>query len=339
MTEPLNRKVLHRKTKAQRRLFSSLLFWKYVALFVGAIGLALVTDSMINIWFTTREHRADLVRFQKEQATAAAARISQFIREIEAQLGWTTHLSWASPLLEQRELDGLRLMRQVPAITELSLLDDHGREQVRLSRQAMDRRGSNADFSTAESFRVAASGQVYYGPVQFRRETEPYMTLAVAGARRDAGVSIAEVNLKLIWDVVSKIRVGKTGRAYVVDGRGRLIAHPDLSLVLRNTDLSHLAQVRAAWADPPAGALPAVVADMNGQPVLTEFARADPLNWFVFVELPEAEADVPVFAAIRRSLLVLLAGLLLALLAALVQRFHGPTRITRPRRSCRSRYE
>ena len=28
------------------------------------------------------------------------------------------------------------------------------------------------------------------------------MTLAMAGARRDAGVSVAEVNLKFIWDVV-----------------------------------------------------------------------------------------------------------------------------------------
>jgi hypothetical protein len=46
-----------------------------------------------------------------------------------------------------------------------------------------------------------------HGPVYFRRESEPYMTLAIAGTRRDAGVSVAEVNLKLIWDVVSQIKV------------------------------------------------------------------------------------------------------------------------------------
>jgi hypothetical protein len=40
------------------------------------------------------------------------------------------------------------------------------------------------------------------------RVPEPYMTLSIAGARRDAGVSVAEVNLKLIWDVVSQIEVG-----------------------------------------------------------------------------------------------------------------------------------
>ena len=62
--------------------------------------------------------------------------------------------------------------------------------------------------------------KVYYGPVYFRRESEPYMTLALAGTRRDAGVSVAEVNLKLIWDVVSQIKVGEHGQAYVVDAAG-----------------------------------------------------------------------------------------------------------------------
>ena len=62
------------------------------------------------------------------------------------------------------------------------------------------------------------------------------MTLALAGDRRDAGVSIAEVNLKFIWDVVSQIKVGEQGQAYVVDAPGRLIAHPDISLVLRETN-------------------------------------------------------------------------------------------------------
>ena len=96
--------------------------------------------------------------------------------------------------------------------------------------------------------------KVYYGPVYFRRESEPYMTLAVAGTRRDAGVSVAEVNLKLIWDVVSQIKVGEHGQAYVVDRSGRLIAHPDISLVLRNTDLSRLAAGAGGARTPPARA-------------------------------------------------------------------------------------
>jgi hypothetical protein len=71
------------------------------------------------------------------------------------------------------------------------------------------------------------------------------MTLSVAGTRRDAGVSVAMVSLKLLWDVVSQIKVGEHGQAYVIDANGHLIAHSDISLVLRNTDMTKLAQVQA----------------------------------------------------------------------------------------------
>src|SRR6187549_2002981 len=110
----------------------------------------------------------------------------------------------------------------------------------------MDVVGSGLDLSKDPKFAETVAKKVYYGPVYFRRESEPYMTLAVAGTRRDAGVSVAEVNLKLIWDVVSQIKVGEHGNAYVVGAQGRLIAHPDISLVLRNTDMSRLAHVNAA---------------------------------------------------------------------------------------------
>ena len=301
------------------RLLHVMLFWKYVALFVAVLSTALITNSLIETWFTYQEHRAALVRLQREQADSAAGRISQFIREIESNLGWTTHLSWAIPAMEQRELDGIRLLRQVPAITELSLLDDQGREQLRISRQAMDRVGGNVDFSAEDKYREAVANRVYYGPVNFRRGSEPFMTLSVAGARREAGVSVAEVNLTHIWDVINQIHVGRSGRAFVVGGQRRLIAHPDISLVLRNTDLSGLAQVRAArqaTGPPPEHAVVAV--DERGERVLTAYAKATPLDWFVFVEIPESEADEPLYAAIKRTAIILVAGLALALLAALI---------------------
>src|SRR6516165_1131541 len=191
--------------RAQRR---GRLFRKYVALFVAVVAIALLANGLLEIWFSYREHQESLVRIQREQAEAAAAKIGQFIKEIESQLGWTTQLPWSSATLEQRRVDALRLLRQVPAITELTQLDSSGREQLRVSRLAMDVVGSGADLSKEPKFSEAvANKKAYYGPVYFRRESEPYMTLSLAGTRLDAGVSVAEVNLKLIWEVVSQIKV------------------------------------------------------------------------------------------------------------------------------------
>src|SRR4051794_38708190 len=294
--------------KTRRRLFA-----KYVALFVAVVCVALLSNGIFDVFFYYQEHKASLIRIQREQAEAAAAKIGQFIKEIESQLGWTTQLPWSAGSIEQRRFDALRLLRQVPAITELAQLDATGKERLRVSRLAMDVVASGADLSSDPKFAEAVARKVYYGPVYFRRESEPYMTLAIAGTRRDAGVSVAEVNLKLIWDVVSQIKVGQKGHAYVVDAQGRLIAHPDISLVLRNTDMSRLPQVEAACEDASGEQDQTREAkDTQGHPVLTAYAKVPRLNWFVFVELPVQEAYAPLYASMQRSAVLLLGALFLA---------------------------
>jgi two-component system, NtrC family, sensor kinase len=297
-------------------ILRSRLFIKYVALLVTVVVLALVANGVFEIWFSYQEHKASLISIQREQAEGAAAKIEQFITEIESQVGWTTQLPWSDSTLDQRRFDALRLLRQVPAITELAQIDSSGHEQLRVSRLTMDVVGSGVDYSHKPEFTEAVAHKVYYGPVYFRRESEPYMTLSLAGTRRDTGVSIAQVNLKLIWDVVTKIKVGERGRAYVVDADGRLIAHPDISLVLRNTDMSKLAQVRSARAG-GSGEQVQEAEDIAGHRVLTAYAPVAQLHWIVFVETPVAEAYAPLYASIQRTGYVLFGALALAFIAGM----------------------
>ncbi len=311
----------------------SRLFTKYVALFVAVVAIALLSNGIFEVFFYYREHKASLIRIQHEQAEAAAAKISQFIKEIESQLGWTTQLPWSTGSLENRRFDALRLLKQVPAITEISQIDSTGKERIRVSRLAMDSNESGLDLSRDPKFTEAVANKVYYGPVYFRRESEPYMTLSVAGTRKDAGISVAEVNLKLIWDVVSQIKVGEHGHAYVVGSQGRLIAHPDISLVLRNTDMSGLPQVRAAIAGGGAQVADSLqgLPNIQGQEVLTASAPIQPLRWTMFVELPVQEAYASLYAALQRLAIVLLAASIFAVLAGifLARRMVGPIQALR----------
>ena len=294
----------------------SRLFFKYTLLFVTVVVLALVASGGFEVRFSYQEHKNSLIGIQEQQAAAAADKIEEFITQIESQVGWTTQLPWTDGTLDQRRFDALRLLRQVPAITELAQIDAAGHEQLKVSRLTMDVVGSGIDYSHKPEFTQAVAHKVYYGPVYFRRESEPYMTLSLAGTRRDTGVSIAQVNLKLIWDVVSKIKVGSHGRAYVVDSDGRLIAHPDISLVLRNTDMSRLAQVRGARAGSATEAVQEAD-DIGGHKVLTAYAPVKPLGWFVFVETPIEEAYAPLYQSLERMGYVLLGALALAFIAGM----------------------
>ena len=294
----------------------SRLFFKYMLLFVMVVVLALVANGGFEVWFSYQEHKNSLIDIQEQQAAAAADKIEEFITQIESQVGWTIQLPWTDDTLVQRRFDALRLLRQVPAITELAQIDAAGHEQLKVSRMTMDVVESGIDYSHKPEFTQAVAHKVYYGPVYFHQESEPYMMLSLAGTRPRTGVSIAQVNLTLIWDVVSKIKVGEHGRAYVVDSDGRLIAHPDINLVLRNTDMSRLTQVRGARAGSATEAVQEAD-DIGGHKVLTAYAPVHPLGWFVFVETPVEEAYAPLYRSILRTGYVLLGALALAFIAGM----------------------
>src|SRR5229473_2665745 len=99
------------------------LFRKYVGLFVTVVCTALVANGLLDIWFSYREQNVLLMRIQQEQAKSVAAKISQFIKEIEGQLAWATLLPWSADTLDDWHFDAVRLMRLVPAVTEVAQLD------------------------------------------------------------------------------------------------------------------------------------------------------------------------------------------------------------------------
>ena len=382
---------------------------EFVALIGGAAGWPLAARAQP----ANDRVRPLLGRIMRLQAEVVANEIGQFIKDIEAQVGSTTQLPWSTGTPDQRRFDGLLLLRRVPAITELTQLDSSGKEQLRVSRLAMDVIRNETDYSQDPKFTEAVAKKVYYGPVYFRRsapprsapcevtddgverdglsgvgiyltlmdgqikvmalmdnmpaakagimagdlivalddellrgltltqvverirgpantsikvtlvrtghdkpiefsitrdvikypsvsrcppvshaepsQPEPYMTLSLAGTGRDAGVSVAEVNLKLIQDLVSKMEVGEHGVAYVVDSQNRVIAHRNSGLV--NADFSSLTEVQAARAGSGAASA-GFIHDIDGRELLVASIAIPKLGWLMFAELPNEEADV-----------------------------------------------
>ena len=99
------------------------LFLKYVVLFVGLVAGVLVINAALDLYFVYQENRRASIEVQHEKAEAAAQTIESFVREIERQIGWVAHAQWAALPVDQRRFDYVRLLRQVPAITELVQLD------------------------------------------------------------------------------------------------------------------------------------------------------------------------------------------------------------------------
>lgn len=285
------------------------------ALFMGvAICLALGLSTAVSTFFAFSDQRALVVRVQQEQARAAAQRIGAFVADIMHQLDWVSQSGAGGNSAEERRLEGLRLLRQVPAILELRQIDPAGREQLALSRIERDRVGSGVDWSADPGFKAALAQGSFHGDIQFRRGSEPYMELFRRGAVPPHWVARATVNLVFIRELVSRLKVGEAGRAYIVTEAGQLIAHPDLRFVLRNTNLASLIGAHRAAGEPGGGLS---MTDIEGRRVLSVMAAVPELDWNVVVDLPESEAFAPIHASILRSLMLLAVALLGAILAAI----------------------
>ncbi|MDU0340232.1 ATP-binding protein [Bosea rubneri] len=279
-----------------------------------AICLALGLSTAVSTYFAFSDQRALVVRVQQEQARAAAQRIGAFVADIMHQLDWVAQSGAGDNSAEERRLDGLRLLRQVPAILELRQIDPTGREQLALSRIERDRIRSGVDWSADPGFKTALAQGSFHGDVQFRRGSEPYVVLLRRGEAPPHWVAQATVNLVFIRDLVSRLKVGEAGRAYIVTQSGRLIAHPDLRFVLRNTKLADLIGAHQAAGEPGAGLS---TTDIEGRKVLSVMAAVPDLDWNVVVDLPEWEAFAPIHASLLRSLVFLALALLAAIVAAI----------------------
>jgi signal transduction histidine kinase len=300
-----------------RSVYRGRLFRRYLLLIITLVTIALLASGAISIYFTYQETRASLASLQHEKAIAAASRIEQYIHQVEQQLGYAALPQLDATDVELRRIEFLKLLRQAPEVTDVAQIDGTGHELIAVSRLGMDSINSRKDRSQEMAFLEAKPGRAWFGPVYFRKETEPYMTIAIRSAGDKGAVTVAEVNLKFIWDVVSRIRIGDKGKAYVVDANGFLVADPDIGLVLRKSNLSQLPHVKAATSAARDAESAMLSTDLSGTPVLTSMAPIDSLKWNVFVEQPVAEVYAKLDASILRTALLLLAGLVLSALGAL----------------------
>ena len=303
------------------------LFLKYFVTLFVAVVVPLVLGAISEAWFGYRDQRLHLNEVLQVESRSAADRIQTFIDGIRDQLGWVVQFPWTEGEDDRHRIDALRLLQQVPAIVSIALVDQTGTERAFVSRLGLNRIGRGADMSADPAVVGARANKVWYGPVRYQRGSEPYMTIAVAGNLAAAGVAIADINLKLIWDVIAAIKIGNTGHTFVVDDSGRLIAHPDISLVLRggagSGDFNRLKSIVSAAN----GSAVATTGD-EGKAVVALSVRAANVGWTVIAQQPVMEAFASIRAALWRSLALIVIGALFAFALAywLARRMSGPIR-------------
>jgi adenylate cyclase len=283
---------------------------------------ALMVSAALELLLRYRENVDAVVALQQEMAQGAAFKIRQFIGNIEKSMRSSALSAEAvatGRLSGSFRFELLKLLKTTPAVSSAAALDRRGREVAKVSREQLVDEEDLRDQSSSIPFLRAHKGRNYFGRLYFVRDSEPYMQIAVPiewFVDEVEGVLVAEVSLRYMWDVISEIRVGQSGYAYVVSHDGDLIAHPDISLVLQRRNIGDLPQVKAAIAGAP---IPFEAhPNLLGEEVLANHAPIRDLAWSVIVEQPAREAYAPVLASILRTSLFSLIALAMAFLVSLL---------------------
>ncbi|WOH51188.1 adenylate/guanylate cyclase domain-containing protein [Bradyrhizobium sp. sBnM-33] len=285
------------------------LFAKYVVALVGLVVFVLAVNGAMEIWITYRGIKSSLHDGMSDKAEATAKRIAQSVSELERQISWVTRAS--SNTLDLRRADYTQLLRQVPQVSQLSLLNSNGREQLRLTRQTVTL-GSNADFSRDVRFTETVSRGTSFAPA-YLRDQQPFMSIALSHA--DGSITVAEVDLDFLSEFLIDAQVGKVAYAYVTDSKGDVLATSSNGPEV-GKNLSALPQVLAV--SKPGGVAPASGTDANGDAVLTTSSLVPKLGWRVFFEQPTAQALTPIRDQLVRIALLIALGLVVAIIAGTI---------------------
>ena len=290
------------------------LFGKYVISFVGLVVFLLVVNGGLESWFMYRDTTDLLVKAQSEKADAMARRIEQFVSEVERQINWATRAS--SVTSDQRRADYSLLLQQVPAIERVIHLDGAGKEQLRLTRKELIL-DSGIDYSDNPRFTETRGQPVWLSPVYFDG-LDPFIAVAMRHSGRNAGSTVAEVNLKFLSNFFDPDRVGKGNEAFVVGPAGRLLADSN-SERRPGTDLANLPQVAAMVNSRKSLEFGN---DLDGRSVLSAAAPIARMQWYVFFEQPLTTALQPVYSLLFRTAWLLALGVLLAVLFGVLMARH-----------------
>ncbi len=180
-------------------------------------------------------------------------------------------------------------------IKRIVFLKPNGRELIKIEQLGQKINDSLFFEIITDSFEQAVAGQTAISKVFFvDDEPGPFINVFTPVRSDDKVTAIIKMQISLVkmWDVISLIKLGKTGYAYVVDNDGRLIAHPNLNLVLKSPILTSRKIVSASILNQQLKNWPSDYEYVNEENVrvVSQASKIDRANWYVIFEQSTDEA-------------------------------------------------
>lgn len=190
--------------------------------------------------FSTLEQEALISQDEKAQIVGTETRA--FLEARQNELNALVVVQGIQQLEVEEQLTLLKnLLAHEASFQEFAMLDSTGQETLRLSRLEVIQSEDLTSQAENEEYLVPAStGEIYYSPVRFdETNQEPLITMAIPLVDPRSGavsnVLLADLRLKPVWDLFATLDLATGEDVFMIDSTGRVIAHRNPSVVLRDT--------------------------------------------------------------------------------------------------------
>ncbi|MDH3973278.1 MAG: cache domain-containing protein [Deltaproteobacteria bacterium] len=222
---------------------------KFLILSLGLLSISpLILLSTLLSWDHYLSHKIHIAKIQRLMSNVALQKINNYLDQQRVLL-LSTIKATNIIKLNQYEKENILSMLLSSTINkeygkvfqDLILLDEKGFEEVHVSRTEIFIQSDLIDLSGNPGYQaIMAGAEIHYEPVYFEKGTgEPLLIVSLplkdVRLRQIKGVLIAHIRMRYMWDVIAKIEIGDTGITYILNSENRVIAHPDPSIVLKET--------------------------------------------------------------------------------------------------------
>lgn len=291
---------------------------------------------IISIWLRTSRSQLVSAAINRQNiylSSSADSINNQIAAKVSSVISQSQDSSVTNLDAEKAKLKLLQYANQENDVVRVALVDAEGNEKVVVANHELVSAFTNVKASEAFKVVTQISNDALIGEVTYQN-SNPEITVSVpllafsklgsqnltsaeAIARRSGsdvkGALIVQLSISDLLSSILSNRIGGDSYTYVVDAKGKILAHPDVSFMKAHPDVSKTTQVAEFLAKPTNSIAPATTASEKGVRVISSSYSVKNTGWAVIIQEPVNSILEPSNTVVRLAIIIFSASALLSI--------------------------
>ncbi len=291
------------------------LFAKFVILLVLLAVIPAAIVGLRTIKINQEGMQAAILELHTNTATYLAADIEKFLKSLEREIQYILRTLSAEMTWTDRQAVLQALLDTNENFVSVSIVDKKGAELLKAYNPNLEKNPRLASKDEDPTFinfwknpKTSSISQIYFNGDEPR--------INVIYPLGDTHCLYATITLKTLWDEITQTRIASTGYAFLVNDKGEIIAHRDITLAKNKYSAVNLPIVQQVLKALSTGSSEYFNPETK-KVMVGAYAPVKGLNWGVIIQQDKHEAYVSVYRMQEQALVLILISIGAATLLAL----------------------